>query len=123
MKTKYIALCPMLIGMLLYLVHFLLKNYSKEYQMTHIRNYFGDFLALIVCVPLFVNIQIIFKVRNSTKIKLSEIAFFFCIFSVLYEFICPYFLNRMTADIMDVLFYALGGIVLYFSQNIKCQYI
>lgn len=35
------------------------------------------------------------------------------------KIICPYFLNRMTSDVFDVLFYALGGIALYFSQNIK----
>jgi glycopeptide antibiotics resistance protein len=82
------------------------------------RNYFGDFLALIVCVPLFINIEIMVGVRKSEKIKLSEIIFFFCVFSVLYEVICPYLLQRMTSDIFDVLFYALGGVILYFSQNI-----
>jgi len=118
MKTKYVALYQMFLGMMLYSVHYFLKNYSIDYQKTNIRNYLGNFLALIVCVPLFVNIQIMFKVRKSKKIKFSEIAFFFCVFSVLYEVICPYFLNRMTADIVDVLFYALGGIVLYFSQKV-----
>ena len=113
----------MFIGTMLYSGHYFLKTYSKDYQTTFVRNHFGDFLALIVCVPLFVNIQIMFKVRESVKIRLSEIIFFFCIFSVLYEFICPYFLNRMTADIIDVLSYALGGIVLYFSQTIECKYV
>ena len=119
MKTKYVALYQMVIGMVFYLLHYCLKSYSNGYQTTYLRNYFGDFLALIVCVPLFINIQIIFRVRKSGKIKLSEIVFFFCVFSILYEIICPYILNRMTADIFDVLFYALGGIVLFISQNIE----
>jgi len=117
MKTKYVALYQMFIGMILYSGHYFLKNYSNDYKTTYIRNHLGDFLALIVCVPLFVNIQIIFNVRDSTKIRFSEIAFFFCIFSVLYELICPYLLHRMTADIVDVVYYALGGIMLYFSQK------
>jgi len=117
MKTKYVALYQMLIGMILYSGHYFLKNHSTAYKTTYIRNYLGDFLALIVCVPLFVNIQIMFKVRGSEKIRLYEITFFFCVFSILYEVICPYLLNRMTSDIFDVLFYGLGGVVLYFSQN------
>ena len=119
MKTKYVALYQMYIGLIPYLLHYFLKSYFGDYQTTYMRNYFGDFLALIVCVPLFVNIEIMFGVRKSKKIKLSEIVFFFCVFSILYEIICPYFLNRMTSDVFDVLSYALGGIVLYFSQKIK----
>jgi len=119
MKTKYVALYQMFIGMMLYSLHYFLRTFSNNYQTTYIRNYLANFLVLIVCVPLFVNIQILFKVRKSEKIKLSEIVFFFFIFSILYEIICPYLLHRMTADIVDVLFYAIGGIVLYFSQKIE----
>jgi len=122
MKKKYVSLYLMFIGIVLYLIHYCFRCYSFDYQAIHFRNYFADFLALIVCVPLFVNIQIFFKVRNSEKIKFSEIAFFFCVFSVLYEVICPYLLNKMTADIVNVLYYALGGIVLYLSQKITTLY-
>ena len=111
----------MYIGLILYLLHYAFRTFSDDYKTTFLRNYSGDFLALIVCVPLFTNIQILFGVRKSEKIKLKEIIFFFILFSLLFEIICPYILNKMTSDIFDVVFYALGGTILYFSQNIKTK--
>jgi len=119
MKPKYIALYQMSIGIILYSLHYLAKIYVDDYQISYMRFYFGDILALIVCVPLFINIGILFGVRKSVEIKLYEIIFFWCIFSILYEIICPYCLDKMTADILDVISYAFGGMVLYFSQKLK----
>lgn len=87
-----------------------------SYNYLWIRWYAGDFLALIVCAPLFTNFQIILKVRTDPFIKLWEIGVYWLLFSVVFEVFSPLVFKRGYADIWDVVAYGAGGLLLYFSQ-------
>lgn len=116
---KFVALPEMFIGMGLYGFHFFLRETSEMYNATVFRGYFSDVLALIVCVPIFVNIQILFRTRKKFKIHLWEIGLYLIIFSVVYEYLYPKVWYKSTADIYDVVAYALGGVILWALQVIK----
>jgi len=116
-KIKFIAIPQMLIGIFLYGIHFLLKENFHQYNFTPFRWYFGDTLALIVSIPLFVNLQIIFMNRQYLFIGFNEIIFWWLLFSIYYEIIMPQKFEKITGDPIDVLAYAIGGCLLYFSQD------
>ena len=119
-NRTFIALPQMLTGIVIYLLHIVLRNVLIQYNYTLIRYYIADYITLIICIPLFINIQVYFNVRKTNYIKLYEILFYFIIFSVYFEFIGPrLFPKRMTQDPLDIFFYLLGGLVLYFSQKAK----
>jgi integral membrane sensor domain MASE1 len=113
---KLVAIPQMTIGIMVYLLHFVLARISPVYNALPIRWYLGDFLALIVCVPLFVNIMVLLKLKHNKNIKF-EILFYFFVFSMLYEGILPLRNKKLTADFYDVIAYAFGGLVLYFSHR------
>ena len=112
----------MLTGSLLYLLHFFLKMNGKGYNSTLFRYYFSDVLALIVCVPLFANLQVLFRVRKNFNIMGKEIVLYFLIFSIVYEGISPQIYYKATGDWLDVLAYALGGLILWVIQFLKNIY-
>lgn len=116
---NFIAVPQLIIGTIVYTIHYILRNTLDIYNWTLVRWYIADFLALIVCVPIFVNIQLFFNVRKKNYITFYEIIFYTLLFTILYEFICPFLLKRMTFDPLDIAFYLSGGISLYFSQKIK----
>lgn len=109
---KYVALTEMFTGISLYVVHFVLKETSKAYNATILSGYFSDVLALIVCVPIFINIQILFQTRKVHKVHFWEIGLYWAIFSLTYEYIYPKIWDNCTADLYDIVAYALGGIIL-----------
>lgn len=116
---KYIAVPEMLTGMSIYAIHYLLRWISASYNSTLFRGYIADILALIVCVPLFANIQVFFKVRRFPQIRFVEIVLYLCIFSILYEGVAPMIADRATADWLDVFAYASGGMILWTIQLVK----
>jgi hypothetical protein len=116
---KYVALPEMFTGMGLYGVHFVLRETSKAYNGTILRGYFSDVLALIVCVPIFINIQILFGTRRVYRIHLWEIGLYLLIFSFVYEYLYPMIWDKSTADLYDVVAYALGGIILWAFQILR----
>jgi hypothetical protein len=93
----------------------------EEYNSTIFRYHFSDILALIVCVPLFANVQVLFKTRKIYCITLKEIIIYFIIFSIAYEFISPMIYTKATGDWLDVFSYALGGLVLWLIQYLKMK--
>jgi len=109
----------MFTGLIFYFIHIILRNILLSYNFTLIRQYIADYLTLIFCIPLFVNIQVIFNVRKKFYIAFYEIILYFSIISIFCEIIGPKYSKHMTADPIDILLYLLGGIVLYFSQDIK----
>lgn len=77
--------------------------------------YFNDILAPLVLIPLFINIHILAGLRHKNLSPcLFEIAIYFCILSVFFEYIVPIYNNRAIADNYDILAYLAGSIV-YFS--------
>jgi len=107
-----------IIGSLFYLLHCILKSFVYKYNFTVIRNYFADYLTLIVCVPIFINIQLLCGIKRK-NITLFDIIFYFLIFSIYGEIILPKYNKNITGDYFDVIAYGIGGIVLYISTK-KC---
>jgi hypothetical protein len=106
----------MFMGIIIYSIHYIISRIFDSYNLLPVRWYIGDFLALIVCVPLFVNLQIILGLKKN-KTLTFEIIFYFIIFTLLYEIILPLKNNKLTADLYDCIAYALGGLFLYITQN------
>jgi hypothetical protein len=118
MKTiKFVAFPQMVTGILLYGVHYILKNNLQAYNYTSFRWYFSDTLALIVSVPFFVNLQIVFMRRQYLFIGFNEIVFWWLVFSIYYEILMPQKIATITGDPLDIVAYAIGGCILYFSQD------
>jgi uncharacterized protein YybS (DUF2232 family) len=107
----------MVTGLLFYLIHFLLKKYVYGYNFTVIRNHFADYLTLIVCVPVFVHIQILFGRKRKKYITAFDIILYFLIFSIYGEIVLPKYRKNITGDYLDIIAYAVGGIVLYLSTR------
>jgi predicted neutral ceramidase superfamily lipid hydrolase len=111
----------MIVGSLFYLIHYLLKLFVYKYNFTMIRNYFADYLTLIVCVPIFVNIQLLCGIKRKKYITIFDIILFFLIFSIYGEIILPKYNKDITGDYFDIIAYGIGGIVLYISTKVKCK--
>jgi hypothetical protein len=116
---KFVAIPQMLSGIFLYGIHFLLKKCVPMYNYTPFRWYFSDIFALIVSIPFFVNLQIIFIKRKCYFISFVEILFWFAVFSVYYEIIMPQKIDTITGDPLDIVAYGLGGTLLYLSQDLN----
>jgi hypothetical protein len=107
----------MCIGICLYIIHYTLRELLSAYNKTPMRWYFGDILALIVCIPIIINFQIIFKIRRKYYITLVDILIYFILFAFYFEIIGPIYKNNLTSDPVDIIAYLIGGILLYYSQE------
>ena len=115
---KFIAIPQLLVASLLYWIHYFFRIMVPEYNFTFIRWYIVDVLALIVCIPIFVNAQIIFRVRKKEYLTIIDIIVYFLLFSMYFEIIGPKYLKNLTGDVFDIIAYGIGGLILYFSQPI-----
>ena len=115
---KFIAIPQMIIALIFYCIHYLLRIFIIEYNFTIIRWHIASVLALIVCIPIFVNSQIIFRIRKTNYITIVDIIIYFILFSLYFEIIGPKYIKNFTGDIIDIVGYGIGGIILYFSQSI-----
>jgi len=115
-----IALPQMSLGAALYLLHRVLDYCIEQYKYTVFRWYFADTLALIVCVPLFVNIEICF-IQREHYISITDILMFFVWFVIKFEILLPMERESATRDLFDIVAYAVGGCILYCSQDLKKQ--
>lgn len=78
------------------------------------RCYFNDILAPLVLTPLFITIYILTGLRrNDLPPCLLEVAAYFCLLSVSFEWVVPIFNSRSVSDFYDVLAYLLGSIVYF----------
>ena len=80
--------------------------------------YFND----LVCIPVIAGISLlclnlIFK--NIYRLSIFQVAFIVIYVSVMFEFILPRFDVRVTADLIDVFCYQIGGLVYYILINPK----
>ena len=87
------------------------------YNISFFRGIIADFLAPIVCIPIFATSQNFFGLRKGNKIYFLEMILYCILFSVYFEIIGPKFIKTFTSDIFDVIAYFIGGVVLYFSQD------
>lgn len=120
--AKFFLQCILLEQMffagLMYSVHKVLCCVHSVYRHSFIRWYLADFLALIFCIPIFVNSQILFGIRKRKPVCVVEVIAYALLFSLYFEIIGPHFFPHFTSDFGDIVAYFLGGFVLYFSQKI-----
>ena len=104
-------------GSILYGIHRLFIGLFEFYKTSFVRGFFGDFLALIVCIPIFATSQKIFGLRKKNKIYLLEVIGYTILFSLYFELIGPKFNRTLTGDVLDVIAYFLGAMTLYFTNR------
>jgi len=76
--------------------------------------YLNDTLAPLVLIPLFINIHIAAGLRRNTLPPcLIEVAVYFFVLSVFFEWIAPTYNARSVADIYDVLAYFAGSVIYF----------
>ncbi len=107
-----------MLGIIFYGIHRLLIGISEFYKASAFRGFFGDFLALIVCIPIFATSQKIFGLRKKNKIYFAEVVGYTALFSLYFEVIGPCFNATFTRDFLDIIAYFLGALALFFSNNI-----
>ena len=111
-NLTFYCIFSFLLGIIIYCCQFLNIKLPKI-----INNYGNDFL--IIPIVLFFCLIVIQWLRKDPLfvLKIPIILYVCFMYSVLFEYIFPMYLNRYTADILDVFLYFLGGFVFYFLQN------
>ena len=108
----------MLVASGFYWIHYIFRITIPAYNFTMIRWHIASVLALIVCIPIFVNSQIVFRIRKRKYITIIDIILYFLIFTLYFEIIGPKYISNFTGDIIDIIGLGVGGFILYFSQPI-----
>jgi len=98
-----------------YAVHLYIK-YNCIAVPVFISNYLADALCLPFILSLFVMIVRIVKKNSTFQLPLSMIAFAVVYVTTVFEFVIPKFSARYTADLMDIVFYALGALFFFLFQ-------
>ena len=113
----FICLPQFIIASCLYWTHRAFITWMPFYNASFFRGIIADFLAPIVCIPIFATSQKFLGLRKGNKIYFIEIILYCVLFSVYFEITGPKFIKTFTSDIFDVIAYFIGGVVLYFSQD------
>ena len=79
----------------------------------------NDFL--IIPIILTISLIILRKTKNSKNYQLHLLLILYLcnMYSIIFEFVLPKYLERYTADWIDVLLYFLSGLVFYKLQQTK----
>ena len=109
---KYYFTFSIVIGTLIYL----LKK-SKVPLHPILSNYINDFL--IIPIVLTICLFILKKTKNSKnyQLPLGLILYLCSMYAILFEYIFPKYLERYTADYIDVLLYFISGLIFYKLQK------
>jgi len=83
----------------------------------YLSSYLGDFLCLPVLLGLSLFFLRVIKQNNSLFLSKMMIFVSFLYVSLLFEVFLPYFSVKYTADKLDVIAYASGGLIYYFVIN------
>lgn len=77
----------------------------------------NDFL--IIPMVLFICLHTLKQLRSNPNYKLSIpiIIYICCLYSILFEFVFPNYLERYTKDYIDIALYFAGGLVFYILQK------
>lgn len=83
-----------------------------------LNGYINDFVAIPVIANLGLWFQRMFVIRNNYYVLSRwHIIFIVVYVSILFELALPYYSKRYTADWVDVMLYAAGGIFFYRIEN------
>lgn len=116
LDRSYICLPQFDIGLGIYCIHYALRLFYPPYQGTFARGFIGDLVCLMVVIPFMANASLILGVRKRLYITMKEVIAYWLLFSIVFEYISPQYLNRGQGTFVDVVAYFLGGLILYFSQ-------
>lgn len=110
MLKKYKISYLFLLGLLAWLLIIALRR--KEIIIPYVNNYFTD----LITVPMYcylieyvMNTVLGFQWKPNFQFILTSILYL----SLLFEVVCPSISTRFTGDILDVVAYAVGGIIYY----------
>lgn len=112
----FICFYQCLLGSFFYWMHRFFIYISTAYRHSFFRGFFPDYLALIVCIPIFATTQKWFSLRKKNKVYFVEIILYWGLFSIYFEIIGPKYVTSFTSDYLDVVAYLLGGLTLYLSN-------
>ncbi|MEM0996619.1 MAG: hypothetical protein AAGN35_06055 [Bacteroidota bacterium] len=105
-------------SLIIYLVLFALKK--AEIYLPFISDYAADFLTMPVVLTLaLLGIRRSRADRRNYTFPWTYVAFAVAMYAFLFEFLFPRLTERFTADPWDILAYAMGGVVFYFTVNRK----
>jgi len=80
--------------------------------------YFND----VICIPVISGISLIcmnYIFKNVRRLSIYQVAFIVIYISVVFEFVLPQFNKYVTADLVDIFCYQIGGIIYYLIINPK----
>lgn len=99
---------------------FLFVQTLKFYSFSNpiwIFNYLNDFLTIPIVATICLHAVWFVKKDTTIRLNLFTIISLVIMFSVYFEYYLPMQSNRYTADVWDVVCYALGGLVFYLLQG------
>lgn len=107
-------ICSLLLGTFIYFC-----DYFNFQLPRFVRFYVNDFL--IVPIVLFICLQILKRTKNDENyaISLPLILYVCLVYSILFEFIFPSYLERYTKDYIDIILYFASGFLFYKLQILK----
>lgn len=109
MRTVYFY-----IAVILFIAHQL----SDKLDLWHhwwVDGYLDDLLALPLLLPVFLTEQRI--LWGKQRFTIVETLGFIILFSIVFEWIFPYYSDQFTSDWWDIVAYTVGGLFFYWKMN------
>lgn len=117
-QFRYIRDPVFVVSVSLYLITKFIILENGIFKPGFIASYFNDFLLVPVVLPILL---FFCKKLNLRLVDIPptflELIIPLLIWSALFEFIFPYFIPKGTADLLDILFYFLGGFLSWMIWN------
>jgi hypothetical protein len=108
---------PFIICLVLFIVHQIITK-GMNIQLGWIDNYLDSFLAMPVILTLWLaERRWLFKQGSSYLLPLLHVVMATLYISLVSEMVFPLLSRRFTADWRDVVCYAVGSILFYFTVN------
>ena len=97
----------------IYLINRLGLHLELWNQYWFLKNYLNDLLFVPLVLPLMFTGFYQLGLRNKAQPTLTELVFHITLWSVVIEFIGPYYLQQGISDPWDILCYVIGGLICY----------
>jgi hypothetical protein len=83
-----------------------------------LHNHFNDLLLIPAALPVILALQRVLGLRKHDQVPTcSEVIMHWAVWSLVCEWIGPFYFHMGVADIWDVVSYAVGGLAAYFWWN------
>ncbi|PRD47181.1 hypothetical protein [Sphingobacterium haloxyli] len=108
------------VSSILFLMHQYAQKVAKV-SLPIIDSYLDPILFMPIVLPLIGWERKLIYQNPAYTLPLSHVFACFLLVSVLFEIILPLWNERMTADVWDVPFYALGALIYTITANDRCR--